>query len=183
MVKNEVIIEESVIPAKISVWHLVAGVIMALLGVFIWFNPAATLVALALYLGIVFIVIGAGYVTVSFDNQSGWYFLVGLLDIFVGVIFVTNLGGTAAFMPIIFALWCLAVGIIQVSTSLKYKKHNQPWGWLMSVGILGIVFAFLILAYPVLGVLTITALMGAYALLYGAIEIAEYFASKKQIPA
>lgn len=183
MVKNEVIIDEKNCFTKVGSWHLAAGVIMALLGLFIWFNPSATLVALALYLGIVFIVVGAGYVTVSFDNQSGWYFLVGLLDIFVGVIFVTNLGGTAAFMPIIFALWCLSVGIIQVSTSLKYKKHNQPWGWLMSVGILGIVFAFLILAYPMLGALTITALMGAYALLYGAIEIAEYFACRKQIVA
>ena len=47
------------------------------------------------------------------------------------------------------------------------------------VGVLGIVFAFLILAYPVLGALTITAIMGAYILLYGLVEIAEYFYARR----
>ena len=46
----------------VSIWHLVAGVIMAALGIYVWFNPVATMVALALYLGIAFIVLGVGYV-------------------------------------------------------------------------------------------------------------------------
>ena len=33
-------------------WHLAAGIIMTLFGIFVWFNPAATLMALAMYLGI-----------------------------------------------------------------------------------------------------------------------------------
>ncbi len=182
MVKNEVVVDEVKVECtKIGIWHLIAGIIMAFLGVFIWFNPVATLVAMALYLGIVFIVVGAGYVTVSFDNQPGWYFLVGLLDIFVGVIFVTNLGGTAAFLPIIFALWCLAVGVSQIATAFKFRKLGYSWGWMIAVGLLGVIFAFLILAYPALGTITITALMGAYALLYGIVEIVEYFACRNNV--
>lgn len=78
---------------KLSVWHLIAGIIMAALGIFVWFNPMASLVAMALYLGIVFIVVGAGYFMASFAYRSGWYLLVGFLDMLVGVIFVANLGG------------------------------------------------------------------------------------------
>ncbi len=99
---------------KLSVWHLIAGIIMAALGIFVWFNPMASLVAMALYLGIVFIVVGAGYFMASFAYRSGWYLLVGFLDMLVGVIFVANLGVTAASLPIIFALWCLAVGAVQI---------------------------------------------------------------------
>ncbi len=157
-----------------SVWHLVAGIIMAVMGVYVWFNPAVTMVALAMYLGVLFIVVGAGYFAFSFSGDSGWYMLVGLLDIFVGVIFLTNLGVTAASMPVIFALWCLAVGVIQVVTAFRFKSAGFAWGWTMTAGILGIVFAFLILAYPALGTITLTALMGAYILLYGVVEIAEY---------
>ena len=51
----------------------------------------------------------------------------------------------------------------------------------MTSGILGIVFAFLILTYPALGVITITALMGAYILLYGILEIAEYATNNRSI--
>ncbi len=162
-----------------NAWHLVAGILMALLGVYVWMNPAATLVAMALYLGIVFIVVGAGYFMASFSLESGWYMLVGLLDIFVGVIFVGNLGVTAASIPVIFALWCLAVGIIQVVTAYQMSKLGASWKWTSVAGILGILFAFLILAYPSIGAFTLTALMGLYVILYGVVEIIEYFYFRK----
>ncbi len=162
-----------------NIWHLVAGILMALLGVYIWMNPAATLVAMALYLGIIFIVVGAGYFMASFSLDSGWYMLVGLLDIFVGVIFVGNLGVTAASLPVIFALWCLAVGIIQLVTAYQMSKQEQNWKWTSIAGVLGILFAFLILAYPSVGALTLTALMGLYVILYGCVEIVEYFYFRK----
>ena len=165
----------------VSIWHLVAGVIMAALGIYVWINPVATMVALALYLGIAFIVLGVGYVTASFRFDSGWDMFVGVLDILVGVIFVGNLGVTAASLPIIFALWCLAVGVIQLVVSYKFKQAGMNWGWTLTSGILGIVFAFLILTYPALGVITITALMGAYILLYGILEIAEYATNNRSI--
>lgn len=164
----------------IGIWHLIAGIIMAVLGIYVWFNPVVSLVALALYLGIAFIVVGAGYLAVSFSFQSGWYLLVGLLDIFVGIIFVGNLGVTAETLPIIFAVWCLAVGALSNwPMPGQLRRDGFDWGWSAGVGVLGIVFAFLILAYPVLGALTITAIMGAYILLYGLVEIAEYFYARR----
>ena len=145
----------------IGIWHLIAGIIMTLLGVYVWFNP--------------FIIVGAGYIAFSFSFQSGWYLLVGLLDIFVGIIFVSNLGVTAETLPIIFAVWCLAVGIIQLANAWELRKIGLNWGWCATAGALGVVFAFLILAFPVLGALTITAIMGAYIVLYGLVEIGEYY--------
>ena len=54
-------------------WHLFAGIIMVILGFYVWFNPVASLLGLALYIGIAFIVVGAGYFLASFSYQSGWY--------------------------------------------------------------------------------------------------------------
>jgi uncharacterized membrane protein HdeD (DUF308 family) len=88
---------------------------------------------------------------------------------------VTNLGITTASLPIIFALWCLAVGVIQLTTSFQLKRAGMSWPWSMTVGILGILFAFLILSNPFIGSITITTLMGLYILLYGLVEIGEYF--------
>lgn len=164
---------------RVSMWHLLAGIIMALMGVYVWFNPEVTLMALALYLGIIFIVVGIGYFTASFAYDSGWYMLVGVLDVFVGVIFVANLGVSAASMPIIFALWCLAVGIIQLVTAFQFRGSGLPVFWPMVAGIIGILFAFLILTYPAVGAVTLTALMGTYFVLYGVVEIFEYFFNRK----
>ncbi len=168
---------------SIGIWHLLAGVLMLILGIYVFFHPVVTMVALALYLGIIFIVIGAGYFMTSFTFDSGWYMLVGLIDIFVGVIFISNLGITAESMPVIFALWCLAVGVIQLVEAFRFRQAGYPWGWTLGAGLVGIIFAFLILAYPVLGSVTITALMGAYIVLYGIIEIAEYVTGKRLIAA
>lgn len=87
---------------------------------------------------------------------------MGLLDILVGVILVANLGVTAATLPMIFALWCLAVGVIQLVTSFQLRKIGAPWGWSLGIGILGILFAFMILIFPSIGAVTITTLMGMY---------------------
>lgn len=161
-------------------WHLFAGIIMIILGLYILFNPIASLLGLALYVGIAFVVIGAGYLLASFSFQSGWYLFVGLLDFLVGIILISNIGVTASTLPIIFALWCLAVGVIQLSTSLNLRRIGFPWGWTLSTGILGIVFAFLILIFPILGAVTITTIMGLYVSLYGIIAVAEYVYSQKR---
>ena len=167
------------IKQHISAWHLVAGVIMAILGIYMWLNPLVSMMALAIYLGVAFIVIGAGYLMFSFTFESGWYMLIGVLDLLVGVIFVTNLGVTTVSLPIIFALWCLAVGVIQIGAAFHKQKNQQPWSRSLGAGIFGVLFAFLILAYPSIGIFTITAFMGAYVLLYGILEIFEYIYARK----
>lgn len=167
---------------KAARWHLLAGVLMIVLGLWVWFNPVASLLGLALYIGIAFLLVGAGYLAASFSFRSGWFLLVGLLDVFVGLILVANLGVTAATLPVIFALWCLAVGAAQLVSSFNLKKDGFPWGWTFGIGLLGILFAFLILVFPALGAVTITTLAGAYAVLYGVLAVAEYFFWRKILP-
>ncbi len=175
MVKEVVVIENT----HANIWHLVAGVIMALLGVFIWFNPAQTLLALALYIGIVFMVVGVGYFVASFSVRSGWYLSVGILDMLIGFILLANLGVTVVSLPIIFALWCLAVGVAQVAAAWQLQREGRIWGWSLAAGLLGIAFGFILLAYPVLSAAIIIALMGIYFLAYGIVEILEYFYARR----
>lgn len=118
----------SKIQPNMGIWHLIAGIVIAVLGVYVWFNPAATLLGLALYLGIIFIVVGAGYFMLSFSNRSGWYLTVGILDMLVGVIFVGNLGLTAATLPIVLALWFLAIGVMQIVASFSLRREGYSVG-------------------------------------------------------
>lgn len=164
---------------KILFWRMCIGIIMTVLGFYIIINPLTSLLALALYIGIAFIIAGTGYVVTSFSFQSGWELFVGILDIFIGIIFVTNLGVTAATLPIIFAVWCLAIGVIQAVGAYRLYLLNLPWVWSLAIGAIGVLFAFLILAYPFIGILTISAIMGLYAMVYGIFSIMEYFFVKK----
>lgn len=170
-------------PAKqtccVGIWHLLAGILMVVLGGYVWFNPVISLVALSLYIGAALIIIGAGYIGSSLNVDSGWFMFVGLIDILIGVILVANIGVTAVTLPIIFALWCIAVGVAQLVSAYHQGRSDLPWGWSFSLGILGIVFGFLILRYPGIGAVTISTLLGLYIVLYGLLEITEYFYFRK----
>lgn len=163
---------------KNPVWNLVAGVVMLLLGIFIWLNPFGTMLALAFYIGVGFVLTGVFYVMASMSIKSGWYLLVGLLDLLLGFILMANLGITAATLPIIVALWCLTVGVIQIVGAWEIKRYGLPWGWSMVMGVAGVVFGLVILAYPMLGAIAISTVIGLYAVMFGILQFAEYYASK-----
>lgn len=159
-------------------WNLVAGIVMLILGIFVWMNPFGTMLALAFYLGLGFVLAGIFYIMASMSIKSGWYLLVGILDLLVGSIFMANLGVTAATLPIIVALWCLMVGVTQVVGSFEIRKAGFPWGWSMVMGFAGIVFGLIILAYPMIGAITISTVIGLYAIMFALLQFAEYYTSK-----
>ena len=148
---------------------------MLILGILVWANPFSSLLAIAIYVGGIIFLLGCGYVSFSFSQYSGWYLVVGILDIFIGLIFLTNLGLTIQTLPIFFAFWFLAVGTMQISGSLEIKKLGLPWGWSLFSGILGIILAFLILTNQAIGEFTLVLTVGFYICSYGIISIAEYF--------
>ena len=160
---------------RCSIWHLVAGLIMLILGVMIWANPAPSLLAMAFYLGVVIFLLGCGYIAFSLSQYSGWYMIVGLFDMFIGLIFLTDLGLTVETLPVFFALWILATGSMQITGSWEIKKLDMPWGWSMVSGILGVILAFLILTSQQFGEWALVLTVGSYVMAYGIISIAEYF--------
>lgn len=160
---------------KKNIWVLLISLIMIATGVYVLFNPVETLLAMALYLGVSFAVMGVAYI-IAFTKEKVYMSLtLGILDLVIGLIFLLNLGVTAMTIPLIFALWCLFVGIVQIVTSLELKENMIPsWSWLLCTGILGVLFSLLIFFYPMIGILTLTLLMGTYLLLYGALELVRY---------
>ncbi len=163
---------------KSSKWNLIAGLVMLFLGGVIWVNPLDTMLALAFYIGLGFVLVGVFYILASMNIKSGWYLLVGALDLLVGGILVANLGVTAVSLPIIVALWCLTVGVIQLVGAFEIKKYGLPWGWSSLMGFLGIVFGLVILAYPVVGAVAISTIVGLYVVMFGLLQLVEYQMSK-----
>lgn len=164
---------------RASIWLLLIGLIMIAMGGYVWYNPADAILALAFYFGVVFIMTGAGYLLSLFSGWSGWILAQGLLDVFIGIIFLINIGVTAISIPIMFAFWALFVGVIRIMAAFQLKSSGAShWFWALLSGFLGILFAFLIISSPIIGMITITMFMGTYMILYGFLAIAEYFAGR-----
>ena len=157
-----------------SKWNLFAGIVMIMLGVFVWFNPFDTLVALAVYIGLGFIFVGVFYLMSAYELKFGWYLLVGLFDVLVGTVLMSNIGITALSLPVILALWCLTVGIIQIISSLEFKGMDLPWKWTAFMGYIGLFFGLIVLMFPTIGVVAISFIIGFYAIMFGLLQIVEY---------
>lgn len=157
-------------------WLLVAGIIMVIAGIYTFFQPLAALAALALILGIAFIISGVGYLGTFFSGaRSGWFIALGLLNIMVGIVFVSNLRQAIVILPFLFAFWCLFAGAVQISAAVQmHKMVARLWVWPLISGIVGIIVGFLILYNPLAGAVAITILLGIYLLVSGIASILEY---------
>ena len=160
---------------RCGMWHLIAGVIMLILGIVVWANPMESLLGIAFYFGLMIFLLGCGYITFSLSQYSGWYMVIGLFDVFIGLIFMTNLGLTVETLPIFFALWILASGVMQMAGSWEIRKLGMPWGWSMLSGIVGVILAYFMLNFEQFGEWALVLTAGTYLVVYGVIGIAEYF--------
>ena len=182
MVKNKMEFESDLqvltnLPlGKRSKWLLLLGALLVLSGIYVIFNPITALLASAMFIGLVFILLGAGYLMVFRESNSNMMLALGILDLVIGVLFLANIGITAVSMPIVFALWTLFNGITEIVMGVEMKQsHDTNWPILFWGGIGGLIFSLLIFAYPIIGTVMITALIGIYLMAYGILEIVRYF--------
>ena len=166
--------------SKIRTGLVFSSIFMIIAGILTWFYPDAALLTAALYLGVMFLIGGGGYLADFYLLRSGWLLAVGLLNIIIGVILILNPGITAATLPVLLAIWILCVGVMQTVFCVDVKAEKDPsWKWIGTAGVSGIIFGLLILGYPVIGVFAISTMLGLYFFLYGCLGLAEYTEMRK----
>ncbi len=159
-----------------NILDLVIGILMTITGFYIWFHPLDTLILVALYLGIIFILAGGAYIVEYLRRKHTRYLTYGAINLIVGAILVSNGALVATSLSIIFALWILFSSVVQIITSVKFKQMNISfWIYPLIAGTLGLIFSLVVLHNPSAGVLTIAIIIGTYMIMYGLIEISEYF--------
>lgn len=163
-----------------SLWSLFIGLIMLILGIYVCFHPATALAALGGALGVSLIVLGVSYLAAFVGSKHFGYLALGILDIVLGIMFLANLSVMVVGLPILFALWALFAGIVQIVESVRLKDIGfYDWYIQLISGIFGLVFSVLIIYRPIFGAVAITLIMGAYIIMYGALEITEYFMRRR----
>jgi len=158
-----------------NIWLLMASLLLMAMGIYVIFSPATALMASALVLGIMLIMVGFGYLFGYRLSHAYYHPIIGVLDILVGVVMLVNLGITAISIPFIFGFWCLFTGGAFIVEGMRLKKALSPMsGLTMVVGFLGVLFGALTFLYPILGMLSVSFLLGSYMIIYGAFELGRY---------
>jgi len=152
---------------------IVRGVAAVLFGILVLAVPKTGLLALIILWGTYAILGGVVSLVLAFRASQagyhwGWLVLEGIVGIGAGVVAFLWPGITALVLLALIALWAIVTGIAEIVVALRVRKEIRG-EWLLAIaGLLSVAFGVMVLVFPKPGLLAITMLAGAYAIVFGA---------------
>jgi uncharacterized membrane protein HdeD (DUF308 family) len=152
------------------------GVVAIAFGAVCFARPGIGLAALVTLWGAYAIVDGVLAVASSFRRARmgarwGWLLFEGVIGIAAGVFSFAYPGMTALVLLGVIAAWALITGGAEIATAIRLRKLIEGEWMLGLAGVLSIVFGVLLLRNPGPGALAVVWLIGAYAVVFGALLI------------
>lgn len=159
-------------------WWLLAlrGACAILFGILTFIWPAISLLTLVLFYGAFMLADGILAVAAAIKGDKaaprGWLIVLGILSIIAGVLTFVWPGITALVLLFMIAAWSIAIGVMQIVGAIKLRKEIDNEWLLIAGGVLSVIFGVILLIAPGAGALALIVVIGAYAIIYGAIMIA-----------
>ncbi|HEX2374012.1 MAG TPA: HdeD family acid-resistance protein [Actinomycetota bacterium] len=157
-----------------SAWwlFLILGVLWILFGMFVLSYNVGSLLALAVFAGVTFLMTGVTQI-VSATRAHSWrwlYLIGGILSILAGIVAFVWPGRTLLVLSVILAWFLVFKGIVDIVGSLA--SHGRPWWWLgLILGILELLLGIWAAGYPGRSLFVFVNLVGVYAIFYGFTEL------------
>lgn len=175
------------VKSAINHWYLLllSGILLIALGIWTFREPVDSYATLAFIFALAFVVSGLVETYFSIANRKildgwGWYLASGIFTLTVGVLMFMNPGITMITLPFYVGFVVLFRSINAISVSLDLKKYMVPgWGTMMGIGILGILFAFILLWNPLFAGLSIVVWTGIALIVAGVFSIMHSFELRK----
>lgn len=168
-----------VIVNSIKHWYLplIAGIIFIGVGIYVFAQPATAYVALSIVFSISFLVIGISDIAFAIANREemegwGWDLAMGILTLLIGILLIVHPEISMLTLPFFVGFVLLFRSIMAIGVSLELKKYYiNDWGYLLAIGILGIIFSFILLFNPGFAGLTVTFWTAITFIVIGAYSI------------
>jgi uncharacterized membrane protein HdeD (DUF308 family) len=154
---------------------LLRGIFAIAFGVLAFVWPGITLASLVLLFGAwalvdgVFSIVGA----IRGGGSEPWWLLLleGLVGVGIGVLTVFAPGVTALALLFYIAIWAIATGVLEIAAAIALRKEIEG-EWLLGLGgLASVAFGAMLVARPGAGALAVLWLIGAYALVFGALLV------------
>lgn len=137
---------------KSNLWYSVCGVLMIILGIFAFIFPSISAVWATVVIGILLIVAGvlslvAGYhLKEKLAAHIGWLICEAIMDILLGILLLVQPVGGSVVFGYMMIFFFLASSILSIYYAIQVRTLGiKSWAWLLVLGILGIILAFILL--------------------------------------
>ena len=103
-----------------------------------------------------------------------------LFDLMLGAVLVSNIAISMAVLPIYVGFGMMFRSMMAVGTSIELRHyHDKHWSWFLVIGIIGVVFAVMLIWDPFFAGLTIVAWTGFSFIVIGIFRIFLAFRLRK----
>jgi uncharacterized membrane protein HdeD (DUF308 family) len=166
-------------PARHTGVRVAAGVLglaALVLGIVLLFHPVSAAHALALLIGLGFVL--AGLLEVAAGWSSGHRvaaLLVGALLVVGGVLAAVWPHVTLWALALIVGLSLIAHGIVRIALATTLRGEVPGWGWLAFAGVVNVLVGVLAIAWPQASVLVLSLVVGIQIALFGVLLLAAAF--------
>jgi uncharacterized membrane protein HdeD (DUF308 family) len=165
-------------------WAIVLrGLLAVLFGILALAYSGQTLLAIIYAFGVFSLLTGVMQLITAVrageeHRRWGWLAVAGIAGVAAGVISFVWPGITALSLLFLIAAWAFVSGVAEIIFALSWPDTLAN-RWLAALsGALSIVFGFLLVIWPRSGLITLTWLVGIYAILYGVSQL--YYAWRLQ---
>jgi uncharacterized membrane protein HdeD (DUF308 family) len=150
-------------------WILIKGLIMIILGLLVCSTPGESLLGVAIYIGIGLLIAGAIVIVMGImDRKSlpnwGWTVYGGVLDLFLGYIFLVYPGLSISVIPFMVGFWAAFYGFYLIIDG--FSGTGNTFMKVIS-GILIIILANVIMFNPLLAGMTMMIWFGILLIIGG----------------
>lgn len=144
------------IKSAVKYWWvpLLVGILFIVSGIYTLMTPTETFLVLTVFFSVSFLVSGIFEVFFALsvrDSLEGWGWLLvyGLINLVVGMILINNPEISVATLPIYIGLLVMFRAITAIGSSMDLKRNGvSDWSYLLILGILGIIFSFILIRNP-----------------------------------
>ncbi|MCT3030727.1 hypothetical protein EFN62_00230 [Pediococcus parvulus] len=167
--------------------ELITGIIFLIAGYFVFRLPQVAITSLAIVFGIAAVVRGitiiGGYRRLkrATGTKANLALGLGIVDIFIGAIFMFDIPSAITFLSYLFAFWFFVDVVERLVVSNHLKIFGNGIYWLsVIIDLLLLVVAVVLLIRPMLTILTLNAIVGFYLVIFGVNAIIIAFARKNK---
>jgi len=150
----------------------IRGGLAVLFGILAILVPGAALAALVALFGAyalvdgVFALLTAARFTHT-DERWGLLVVEGVVGVAAGVVSFAHPAATALALVYLVAAWAILTGIVEIAAAVRLRKVIAGEWALGALGVVSLLLGIGLLASPRAALITITWMIGAYALLFG----------------
>jgi uncharacterized membrane protein HdeD (DUF308 family) len=116
-------------------------------------------------------------------HQNWWLVLVqGVLSVVLGVLALARPGVTLGALILLWGLFALLNGVVDVFSAIGAAVGHRSWGWQLAGGLIGILAGLGILRWPGLSALFVLYLVALWAIMMGIVRLVGAIADHEALP-